>query len=58
VCDDHTNTVLMMPPLLSHYCLEREYHSRDEKVELANTVEMASLDMEMKVSCVWEERGE
>jgi len=35
--DDPRNTVLMMPPSLSHYSLEGE----EELRKLANTVEMA-----------------
>jgi len=36
-------SVLLMPPPLSHYCLEGENLGEDGK--LANTVEMASLDV-------------
>ena len=31
VCDDTRNTVLMMPPLLSHYSIDED-RERDEKV--------------------------
>ena len=30
VCDDPSNTVLMMPPSLSHYCLDREDRGRHD----------------------------
>ena len=53
VCDDPRNTVLVMPPLLSHTLWGEK--SGEENTKLANTVEMASLDTEM-ISCVWEER--
>ena len=52
--DDPRNTVLMMPPSLSHYSLEGE----EEMRKLANTVEMAPWTPWDDVSRVWEERGE
>jgi len=48
VRDDPRNTVLMIPPPLSHYYLEGK--TEEELGKLASAVEMASLDDEVRVS--------
>ena len=55
VCDDPRNTVLMMPPSIFHYSLEG---AAEEMRKLANTVDTAPLDVEMKWEwVVWAEGG-
>jgi len=51
VCDDRRNTVLMMSPSISHYHSEGAVEEM-RKLQGAYTVEMASLDDEVGVSCV------
>ena len=58
VCDYPRNTVLVMPPSLSHYSLEGEDPGRDEKVGNCKYCGDGLLgygDDKVKVSCVWEE---
>ena len=55
-CDDPRNTVLMMPPPLSHYCLEGEDCGKVGKY--SGNGFLGSGDDEVRVSRMWEERGE
>jgi len=56
LCDDPRNTVLMMPPPLSHCCLEGGDRGRDDKY--CGDGLLGYGDDELSESeCVWEQWG-
>ena len=59
VCDDPKNTVLMMPPSLSHWSLEGDDRGWDERVGIhCGDGLLGYGEDEVRVSHVWEDRGE